>query len=457
MSSTKTTGGEWLADDLVRAVAVGLVRLEHSGPWLRWRAPYLASVAPGLAAAAAVGRPLLAAPLCAAGMVGAAYGEKRWGMGRWRAARLRHRWEKSDLGRGSRLKDVVVHRRGFITCTVKMRSGNWDGLRSALDLEGGKALRELRLDRMWGEPFRFKLSDHGHRNPHRFRTLSLYYRRLPSSWTGLRPYTEPFVYPNLAIGEGYEGTVFADMRVTPHLVAVGATRSGKGVFAKCVETQAIRGGCIGVTIDGGASPEHGPLSDCPTWRAPMDDPNLDLAGQLRAAAECVADIHTEALTRKRLCAEHSVDTWQMLPASVKAKHPPVFLIADELTTLLAPTGEKHLDELRKTLAVKLDTEALRNGGKFGVMVVLCDQMFYSGALSKGATQQARGRVILGNFASEHERQMAGFTGLPRITEPNLAGHWVVANDPTSLEEIRVYPNTRDDLAAAVAWARGEAD
>jgi hypothetical protein len=170
----------------------------------------------------------------------------------------------------------------------------------------------------------------------------------------------------------------------------------------------------------------------------------------------VADIHAEALTRKAICVEYHVDTWQALPAAVKRDHPPVFLICDELTTLLAPTGEKALDELRKVLAVKLDTEALRNGGKFGIMVVLCDQMFYSGALSKAATQQARGRVILGNFASEHEKQMAGFTGLPRITEENLAGHWVVANDPTSLEEIRVYPNTRADLAAAVAWSRGEA-
>jgi hypothetical protein len=123
---------------------------------------------------------------------------------------------------------------------------------------------------------------------------------------------------------------------------------------------------------------------------------------------------------------------------------------------LAPTGEKHLDELRKTLAVKIDTEALRNGGKFGIIVVLADQMFYSGALSKGATQQARGRIVLGNFASEHEKQMAGFTGLPMVTEENLAGHWVIANDPTSLEEIRVYPNTRRDLEAAAAWSRGEA-
>jgi hypothetical protein len=143
-------------------------------------------------------------------------------MDRWRSARLRHRWEKSDLGRGSRLKRIKVHERGFVTCTVTMRSGNWDGLRSALDLEGGKALRELRLDKAWGEPFRFKLSDHGHRNPHRSRTLSLYYRRLPNSWKGLKPYVEPFRYPHLAIGEGYEGTVHADMRVTPHLVVVGA-------------------------------------------------------------------------------------------------------------------------------------------------------------------------------------------------------------------------------------------
>ena len=84
-------------------------------------------------------------------------------------------------------------------------------------------------------------------------------------------------------------------------------------------------------------------------------------------------------------------------------------------------------------------------------------MFYSGALSKGATQQAFGRIILGNFASEHEKQMAGFTGLPKVTEPNCAGHWGIANqDPGSFEEIRVYPNTRRELEAAVSWSRGEA-
>lgn len=452
---SSTTGADWVAQDFERLVNAGLGKLEHCGPWVRWRYPRLLAAAPGLGTAAAVGRPLAALPLAAAGVGGAAWAEHEWGMDRWRAARLRHRWEKSELGRGSHIKRIKVHPRGFVTCHVKMRSGNWDGLRAALDLEGGKALRQLRLDKRWGEPFGAKLSDHGHQNPHRSRTLKLYYRRLPNSWKTLKPYVEPFKYPMLAVGEGYEGTVFADMRVTPHLVVVGATRSGKGVLVKGITCQAILGGCVGVTIDGGASPEHGPLQSCPTWRAPMSDPDLDLAGQLRAAIDCVADIHTAALNRNRLCLEHGVDTWQMLPAAVKRENPPVFLICDELTTLLAPTGEKHLDELRKTLAAKLDTEALRNGGKFGVMVILCDQMFYSGALSKGATQQARGRVILGNFASEHEKQMAGFTGLPRITEENLAGHWVVANDPTSLEEIRVYPNTRADVEAAVAWARGE--
>jgi hypothetical protein len=451
-----TTGGEWIAQDIERAVSAGLAKLEHSGPWVRWRAPYLAGITPGLAGAAAAGKPLAALPLCAAGVGAAVYSEHRWGMDRWRSARLRHRWEKSELGRGSRIKGVDVHERGFITCTVTMRTDDWDGLRSKLHPEGGKRLRDLRLDGAWGEPFRFKLSDHGHGSPTRSRTLSLYYRRLPNSWKGLKPYVEPFRYPYLAIGEGYEGTVHADMRVTPHLVVVGVTRSGKGVLLKSIECQAIRGGCIGATIDGGASPEHGPLHDCPTWRAPMSDMTLDLAGRLRAAIACVADFHTEALNRERLCQEHNVDTYQQLPEAVKRKHPVAFLLADELTTLLAPTGEKHLDELRKTLAVKIDTEALRNGGKFGIIVVLADQMFYSGALSKGATQQARGRIILGNFASEHEKQMAGFTGLPRITEENLAGHWVVANDPTSLEEIRVYPNTRRDLEAAVKWSRGEA-
>jgi len=454
--TAKSTGGEWVADDAEQLIRWASVKVEHSGPWLRWRAPYLAGVTPGLAAAAALGRvePLV---LSAAGAGAAAYSEKRWGMDRWRRTRLRHRWEKSaKLGRGSRLRRVTVHDRGWAECVVSRRDGNWTAMRQALHLEDGESLGDLRLDREWGEPFRFKLSDHGHRNPHRTRTLSLYYKRLPNSWTGLRPYVEPFVYPRLAIGAGYEGTVFADMRTTPHLVIVGATRSGKGVLAKSIETQAIRGGCLGVTIDGGASPEHGPLLDCPTWRAPMDDPSLDLAGQLRAATRCVADIHAEALARKALCAKEGVDTWQALPPAVKAKHPPIFLICDELTTLLAPTGEKDLDGLRKTLAVKLDTEGLRNGGKFGVMVVLCDQMFYSGALSKGATQQARGRVVLGNFASEHEKQMAGFTGLPTVTEENCAGHWGIANDdPASWEEIRVYPNTRAELEAAVKWSRGE--
>lgn len=469
-----TTANSW-EKDIDRAVAAATAKLERSGPWIRWRAPYLVwaglvavgvdqLAVHGLMAWASAGQKaaptwvsavLLVDLAWMVGFVAIVIYEAKWGRDRWRAARLRHRWEKSDLGRGSRLKRINVHPRGFVTSTVKMRDGNWNGLRSNLDLEGGKMLRELRLDKAWGEPFRFKLSDHGHRNPHRSRTLSLYYRRLPNSWTGLKPATKPFRYPYLTIGEGYEGAVRADLRQTPHIVAVGVTRSGKGVFLKGVECQAIRGGCVGVTIDGGASPEHGPLHDCPTWRAPMSDMTLDLAGRFQASIDAIAGIHREALIRERLCQEAGVDAWDLLPADVKRKHPPIFLLADELTTMLAATGEKELDALRMRLAVKLDTEALRNGGKFGIFVVLVDQMFYSGVLSKGATQQARGRVILGNFASEHEKQMAGFTGLPTITEENLAGHWVIANDPTSLEEIRVYPNTRADLVAAVAYARGE--
>lgn len=376
-----------------------------------------------------------------------------FGRGRTRrmARMLRWRWERSDLGRGSKLKDIRILS-GAATATVVLRDGNWDALKDRLDLEKGKHLRDLRL-KGWGTPNLATFTSAGISDRAVLSTIRLNYVPLPSAWD-LEPWEEPMRGLEAMMGETVDGPLYIDLGNGPHTEVIGGTGSGKGIFEKMLECQCIYGRWLGITVDGGRSPEHGPLRGCPTWLVPMGDLALSLEQRLRATIDTFEIVDLIVTRRSRIIDALDLDRYEDLPDDVKAWQPPIGLVIDE-TTILLDKGKDGLDDLRARIASHI-TEYLRGGRKFGVYIVpMSDQILYSGVFSKGSAAQAENRIVLGNLDKRHVDMAAGVSSLPLITDPNLAGHYVKFGQSDSIREIRLRPNTRDSLKRAVAWSRGE--
>src|SRR5699024_10674195 len=75
----------------------------------------------------------------------------------------------------------------------------------------------------------------------------------------------------------------------------------------------------------------------------------------KAHAVTVASlVYAEGEARGKLMEEHGAKKWQDLPASLRAKHPPLTLIVDELTGLMA--SDPIPKSLPKDNPVRMDAE-----------------------------------------------------------------------------------------------------
>jgi hypothetical protein len=373
---------------------------------------------------------------------------------RWRRARtLRWRWERSAATRDAALRRIRMGN-GTATATVSIRSGDWEKLTAALDLNRGQALRTLRLDRAWGSPVRAHLSTVGYRNPARSRKLRLNYLPLGDPWK-LPTYEQPAQGAKLMVGYSYDGPLFVDLEIVPHTRVVGPTGSGKGFFIRLLEVQALRAGWLGIVLDGGNSPEHAFIDGAATFQRPMRA-GMTPAERLSAALAALETVRRVINLRSSLCELFGESRWADLPADVRRWQPRVVLIVDEVTALLANSKDEHLDRLRAQLRGALDSDVLRTGRKFGVNVLpLSDQFAYSGVIPKAASWQAEGVVVLGNLAPEHIKQATGLAGLPPVPDDlGLCGHFVRVGNPNP-KELRVPPNDQRTLQRAVAFVRGE--
>lgn len=477
-----TSAKEWMTFPTLR-----IPHPEALGPWLRLWAPEL--VVSGLAAWGSAWRlrptplaswsgvenvdvwrrglvwpplgTILSTLTLAALMVAAVTLADVTGLRGWRRRRmLRWRWEASPLGRGSRLRRIRLGD-GTASGTVSIRDGNWDGLKERLDVDKGNGLRDLNLsgrlirDRQWGSPIRAQFSAKGYRNPARSQRITLYFRPLPDAWT-MPTYEQPAQGSKLMTCYTADGDHFVDLDDSPHIEIIGPSGTGKGYALRVVEGQALTAGMLVMLIDGGKSPEHAVLDGARTALRPLRY-GMSAEGKLEAAIEALEKVVALAELRDQLCELFGRSRWVDLPAAVKAWQPRVMVFVDEVTALLAPSKQKTEDNLRAEIRRLLDVEGMRNGRKFGIHVVICDQFAYSGVFSKAAAMQAETRIILGNLAPEHVKQATGLANLPAVPEgAKLAGHVVAFGRPDSVREMRVPPNGVDCLERAVKWVRGEA-
>jgi uncharacterized membrane protein len=352
----------------------------------------------------------------------------------WRMARrLRWKWEKAarqDLKSVPRLRRIRVHG-GVADALIITRSGNWDAIRSALDLDSGEMLAKLRLNRRMGSPFRATIIASGHRNPARTQSLRLYYvpLGLPDTFP---PYEKPADGAKLFVGHTVDGPLMVDLEEAPHVQIVGDTGTGKGQEISVFEGQVLRAGWLLVVIDGGASPEYAVLDPAPTVLRPMRIEQTK-EERLQAAITAVALINAMGEARSAISEAFGVGRPADLPADVLAWLPRIGIVVDETTKLLSPSKSaknKALNELRAELAAVLDTDVLRNGRKFRTHVLpLADQFAYSVVFSRGTQRQASHVIVLGNLGSDQVRQVTGLPELPPVPEVPRCGHYVRFGNP----------------------------
>jgi hypothetical protein len=372
-----------------------------------------------------------------------------WMANRRLARRFRWKWEKAarrDLRSVPRLRRIRVHG-GIVDARISTRSGNWDAIRAALDLDRGEMLAKLHLNRLMGSPFRAAILPYGHRNPARTQSIRLYYVPLPLP-DAFPAYEKPAEKAKVFAGHSVDGPVVIDLDEKPHTQVVGDTGTGKGQFIQLFEIQALRAGWLGAVIDGAQSPEYAQLDDCPTFVRLMSS-RMTTEANIAAGLTIVSLYKAMADARSAIAEAFGVSRWHDIPPDVRAWLPPMFLIVDEITKLLSPSKDKNLNALKAELASRLDTEALRNGRKFGLFILLADQFAYSDVFSRGTQRQASNVIVLGNLGTDQLRQVIGRSELPSVPEVPRCGHFVRFGNP-NIREIRV-PFDAGALKRAVAY------
>lgn len=193
------------------------------------------------------------------------------GMARRRRRKLRYRWERTAVGRVTRLKRIKVGQ-GVITadCSIQKRAEktNWSEIEAAFDPDNGHFLRGLDVDRAWRAPIRAAFTNAGYNNPSRTRGIKLNFLALGDPFN-LPVWDQPADGTRFFFGYDEDGPVFVDLAETPHVAIRGATGGGKGVLLRTFFGQALGAHWLIALIDGGNSPEHAAGDPAATYLRPM--------------------------------------------------------------------------------------------------------------------------------------------------------------------------------------------
>lgn len=383
---------------------------------------------------------------------------------KWRTARRRRkmgwRWESNKPTAAASIRKVQVHQ-GTVTGRVNLRDADWNEMTTAFDLEGGKALRGLKLDRAWGYP-NLATWHLPANNAAKFRDIELHYVPLGDPWS-LPAWKQPAHGAKVFVGHTTKGDLWIDLDEIPHVAVRGGTGSGKGFFIRLLTCQALRAGWLVLLLDGGMSAEHAPGDVSPAYWRPMkvgmSEAERLIAG-IEALGVVIGIVQMRAQIGERLAASGDApdSRWPSFPDEIKLWQPRIGVVVDESTALLADSGEAEVDRLRKILRARLGSGVLRTGRKVGVHTLpLSDQTStYSSALARGDTVQAEQIIILGNLDRGNVQAATDLKSLPRISGDmeKLSGFHLRRGNPNSVVEIRVPPNKESDLRDAALYTTG---
>lgn len=296
------------------------------------------------------------------------------------------------------------------------------------------------------------------RDREKFRDFELRYKHLPM------PDDIPGVIlpaprdDALRVGVGLDGPVLWELDRFPHCKVMGATGSGKTLYAlRNMIGQAVQAGWLVVLIVGQLASDMMVWEPVPNvWVEPWLAFGVDVDAK-QAELESLGWFATKLRTgftigRRRydLCVEHNVDAYADLPDDVKLAHPRILYVVDEPNSFLsAGVRDPELKAARAEVGELLGN-GFRQWRKYGANILFCDQMLYATSfLSDGAIQQAPFWVYLGGQATlENRRMVSGVADWPWVPAVAGCGLYGVLGDP-HVREVRMGRSTRQHALAVI--------